>query len=96
MDPDSSSQLGSVLTVLVIALFFSGLISAYESALSSLSSIRLQKRAEEGDKKSKYLAQILHEPHQTLLTLMICDWLADVTVIVLTSWCLFHGLVWNG
>lgn len=90
LDPDSSSHLGTVLGVLLASLFFSGLISAYESALSSLSSIRLQKRAEEGDKRSLYLREILQAPHQTLLTLMICDWLADITFLVLTSWLLFH------
>lgn len=90
MDPDSSGQLGTFLLVLLVALFFSGLISAYESALSGLSSLRLQKRADEGDKRSIYLLQLIQSPHQTLLTLMICDWLADVTVLVLASKLLFE------
>lgn len=92
MVSDSSGPIGPFLTVLLISLFFSGLISAYESALSGLSSIRLQKRADEGDRSSIYLLQLLQHPHQTLLTLMICDWLADMVIMVLTSWMLFHYL----
>lgn len=90
MDPESSGHLGTFLLVLLVSLFFSGLISAYESALSGLSSLRLQRRADEGDKRSIYLLQLIQSPHQTLLTLMICDWLADVTVLVLTSKLLFE------
>lgn len=90
MDADSSGHLGAFLTVLLVSLFFSGLISAYEHALSNLSSLRLQKRADDGDKPSIYLLGLLQSPHQTLLTLMICDWLADVTTMVLTSWFLFY------
>lgn len=88
MDP--SGHLGTFLTVLLVSVFFSGLISAYESALSGLSSLRLQKRAEQGEKPSIYLLQLIQSPHQTLLTLMLCDWLADVTILVLTSRLLFH------
>lgn len=90
MDPDSSGQLGGIIVTLVLSIFFSGLISAYEAALSHLSSMRLEKRAEEGDQKSAYLLELIRSPHQTLLTLMISDWLADVTVLVLGSWLMFH------
>ncbi len=90
MEADSSGHISVFLTVLLVSLFFSGLISAYESALSNLSSLRLQKRAEEGDKRSLYLLELVKNPHQTLLTLMISDWLADVTLMVLSSWFLFY------
>lgn len=92
MDPDSSGQLGGIIVTLVLSIFFSGLISAYEAALSHLSSIRLEKRAEDGDQKSAYLLELIQSPHQTLVTLMISDWLADVTFLVLGSWLLFHYL----
>ncbi len=90
MDPDSSGQLGGIIVTLVLSIFFSGLISAYEAALSHLSSIRLEKRADDGDQKSAYLLELIQSPHQTLVTLMISDWLADVTVLVLGSWLMFH------
>lgn len=96
MDPDSSSQLVQqshllvICCVLLISLFFSGLISAYESALTALSHLRLQKRADEGDRPSAQLLQLLKTPHQTLLTLMISDWLADVTILVLAAYLMFH------
>jgi len=80
----------AVLTILFVSLFFSGFISAYETALSGLSGLRLKKRAEDGDRPSAYLLDLLQHPHRTLLTLMISDWLADVTVLVLTSWLLFN------
>ena len=92
MDPDSSSQFGSVITVLVVSLAFSGLISAYEASLSDLSSMRLEKRAEEGDQKSAYLLSLIKNPHHTLLTLMVSDWLADVTVLMLSAYLIFHAL----
>lgn len=92
MDPDSSGQFGSVITVLVVSLAFSGLISAYEASLTDLSSMRLEKRAEEGDQRSAYLLKLIQNPHHTLLTLMVSDWLADVTVMVLSAYLLFHAL----
>ncbi|MBF2054084.1 MAG: HlyC/CorC family transporter [Candidatus Sericytochromatia bacterium] len=90
MDPDSSSYLTLILGILFLSLFFSGFISAYEAALGNLSHLRLQKRAEEGDARSAYLLNLLNHPHRTLLTLMLSDWLADVTVLVLTAWLVFQ------
>lgn len=90
MDPDSSGLLIAVLSILCASLFFSGFISAYETALSNLSGIRLERRAEDGDRKSVYLLQLIKDPHHTLLTLMISDWLADTTVLVLSSWLIFQ------
>lgn len=89
MDPDGSSPLIAVISILFVSLFFSGFISAYETALGNLSSIRLEKRAEDGDKRSAFLLQLIYKPHHTLLTLMIADWLADVTVLVLTAYLIF-------
>lgn len=90
MDPDSSSYLTLILGILFLSLFFSGFISAYEAALANLSRLRLQKRAEDGDARSVYLLSLLNRPHRTLLTLMISDWLADVTVLVLSAWLIFQ------
>ncbi len=99
MDPDSSSQIGSVITVLITSLAFSGLISAYEASLTDLSSMRLEKRAEEGDQKSAYLLKLIQNPHHTLLTLMVSDWLADVTFLVLSAYLIFEVITpfswWN-
>lgn len=52
--------------------------------------MRLKKRADDGDRKSAYLLSLIHNPHQTLLTLMLSDWLADVTVLVLSAWIIFQ------
>lgn len=90
MDPDSSGPWLAVLSILFVSLLFSGFISAYETALADLSSIRLKKRADDGDRKSAYLLSLIQDPHRTLLTLMLSDWLADVTVLVLSSWFIFH------
>ena len=86
MDPDSSLYLAFVIFT---SLLFSGVVTIYETSLSHLSSVRLQKRADEGDKKSIYLQKVLHNPHQTLLTLMVCDWLADVTLLMTVSYAVF-------
>jgi putative hemolysin len=84
LDPDSS-HFYTLLPLLLTSLFFSGFISAYEASLSALPRLRLQNRAEEGDPRSQYLLQLIEKPHQTLLTLMVCDWLADVTFLVLSA-----------
>lgn len=89
MDPDSHFPF-IILGILLFCLFISGFVTAYESAFASLSGVRLQKRAEEGDKPSIYLLKLLSQPHKTLLTLMLSDWLADVLFVVLLSYLFFH------
>lgn len=89
MDPDSRLSL-TILGIVILCLFISGFATAYESAFARLSRIRLQKRAEEGDKRSAYLLKLLTKPHKTLLTLMISDWLADVQFVVFLAYLFFH------
>lgn len=90
LDPDSSSYLTLILGILFLSLFFSGFISAYEAALANLSHLRLKKRVEADDARSVYLLNLLEHPHRTLLTLMIGDWLADVTVLLCAGWLVFQ------
>ncbi len=89
MDPDSSLTL-TISAVILLCLFLSGFVTAYESAFAGLSRVRLQKRAEEGDKRSAYLLKLLTEPQKTLLTLMITDWLADIQFVILLAYLIFH------
>lgn len=63
-----------------------------EAALNSLHPIRLKKSASEGNLKAQYLQKFLENPNDILLTLMIGDWLADVTFIVLSSILFYHWI----
>lgn len=89
LDPDSS-HLFTIFGVIVACLFLSGFVTAYETAFAGLSRVRLQKRADDGDKRSAYLLKLLTQPHKTLLTLMIADWLADIQFVVLLAYLIFH------
>jgi putative hemolysin len=89
LDPDSS-RLFTILGVVLVCLLLSSFVTAYEAAFASLSRLRLQKRADQGDKRSVYLLKLLNQPHKTLLALMLSDWLADVMFVVLLSYLIFH------
>lgn len=91
MDVDSSSVNLTLALVVVVCLIFSGFISAYEASLGLLRKVRLQQKAEQGNKAAKYLLQVMEKPQQALLTLMVADWLSDVSFLVIsTQWFLNH------
>jgi len=89
LDPDSSRIL-IISSVIIVCLLVSAFVTAYEAAFAGLSRVRLQKRTDEGDKRSAYLLKLMNQPHKTLLALMISDWLADIQFVVLFTYLIFQ------
>src|SRR5215470_9188272 len=70
------------LTILIIALILCGLASASETALTSVSRIKLRNLVEEGDRKAIEIDRLLAEPNTFLSTILVVN---SVAVIVASS-----------
>lgn len=69
-------------TILFITLVFCGIASAAETALTSISRIKLKNLVEEGDRKAAEIERLLAEPNTFLSTILIVN---SVAVIVASS-----------
>ena len=78
LDPEAWLQLG----VLVATLLLCGVASAAETALTSISRIKLKNMVEDGDKKAAEIEKLLADPNTFLSTILIVN---SVAVIVASS-----------
>lgn len=67
---------------IIIALIFSALSSATETALTSVSRIKIKNLVSEGDPAAKKIEQLLSEPNKFLTTILVVN---NVSVIVATT-----------
>src|SRR2546421_5954660 len=70
------------LAILIISLILTALASATETALTSVSRIKLRNLAEEGDKKAIEIERLLSQPNTFLSTILVVN---SVAVIVASS-----------
>jgi putative hemolysin len=70
------------LFVLIVALILCGIASASETALTSVSRIKLKNLVEEGDRKAAEIERLLAQPNTFLSTILIVN---SVAVIVASS-----------
>lgn len=70
------------LIVLFVALVFSGVASAAETALTSISRIKLKNLVEEGDKRAQEIEALLADPNIFLSTILVVN---SVAVVVSSS-----------
>ncbi|HEY5235621.1 MAG TPA: DUF21 domain-containing protein, partial [Rhabdochlamydiaceae bacterium] len=60
-----------LILVLAVLLFFSGLFSASETALFSLSSLKVKTYKQDKDPRKQLIAQLLSSPRQLLVTIIM-------------------------
>jgi CBS domain containing-hemolysin-like protein len=85
ISPNTSQITGEVwlqLIVLVVALVLCGFASAAETALTSVSRIKLKNLIEEGDQQALEIEKLLAEPNTFLSTILVVN---SVAVIVASS-----------
>jgi len=80
--PQFNAEAWLQLTILVVALILCAIASAAETALTSVSRIRLKNMVEEGDQRAQQIEQLLNEPNTFLSTILIVN---SVAVIVASS-----------
>jgi len=73
------------IVTLVVLLIFSGLFSASETALFSLSKIQLRRLKEKNPKQSVLIAQLLDSPRRTLNTILTGNMLVNITTSALVT-----------
>lgn len=78
LDPEAWLQIG----VLIITLVLCAIASAAETALTSISRIKLKNLVEDGDKKAAEIEKLLADPNTFLSTILIVN---SVAVIVASS-----------
>ncbi len=81
MDADSSQHLLILILLLAVAAFF----SASETALISLSKMRLRNMVDEGIKNANLIKAVLDKPDQLLTSILIGSNLANVSVSALMT-----------
>ncbi|QBD82497.1 HlyC/CorC family transporter [Ktedonosporobacter rubrisoli] len=90
-------QLDSVawlqLAILVVTLILCGLASAAETALTSVSRIKLKNQVEEGDQRAIQIDRLLAEPNNFLSTILVVN---SVAVIVASSMATALALRYTG
>lgn len=80
--PQLDAQTWLQLTILIVALFLCALASAAETALTSVSRIKLKNMAEDGEQRAIEIERLLAEPNTFLSTILIVN---SVAVIVASS-----------
>jgi putative hemolysin len=70
------------LFILIVALILAGLASASETALTSVSRVKLKNQIEEGDKRAADMERMLAQPNTYLTTILIVN---NVAVIVAST-----------
>ncbi len=76
MDPDQGITLGWLLLLLGVLIFINAYFAAAETALISVNKNRLKILAQEGDKKSQLILDLLDNPNQFLSTVQVAITLA--------------------
>jgi putative hemolysin len=80
--PQLSADAWLQLVVMVVALVLCAVASATETALTSISRIKLKNLVEEGDKQAAKIERLLNEPNTFLSTILVVN---SVAVIVASS-----------
>ena len=83
--PQFDTQAWLQLILLVIMLVLCALASASETALTSVSRIKLKNLVEEGDKKAREIEQILANPNVFLSTILIVNSVATIVASSLAT-----------
>ena len=68
------------LIIFIIFLIVHAILYGFESAIQNLNESDLEKKAEDGDKKSKKLLHIINEPEYFINTLLTIITLLDILV----------------
>ncbi len=71
--------------ILAVLLFFSGLFSASETALFSLSSLKVKTYKQDKDPRKQLIAQLLSSPRQLLVTIIMLNVSVNILVQNVTS-----------
>ncbi len=82
LPPQWDAEAWLQLIIMVVALLICAVASAAETALTSISRIKLKNLVGEGDRKAIQIEQLLAEPNVFLSTILICN---SVAVIVASS-----------
>ena len=80
--PPFDSEAWLQLVVLLLALLLCGIASAAETALTSISRIKLKNLSEEGDQRAIDVERLLSQPNRFLTTILIIN---SVSVVVASS-----------
>src|SRR5579884_753072 len=80
--PQFDGQAWLQLFILIVALILCGLASAAETALTSVSRIKLKNMVEEGDEKAIEVDRLISQPNTFLSTILIVN---NVAVIVAST-----------
>ncbi|HEY1352827.1 MAG TPA: hemolysin family protein [Ktedonobacteraceae bacterium] len=88
--PQFDTQAWLQCILLVIMLILCALASASETALTSISRIKLKNLIEEGDKKALEIEQILANPHVFLSTILIVNSVATIVASSLATLLALH------
>ncbi|MBV9232146.1 MAG: HlyC/CorC family transporter, partial [Chloroflexi bacterium] len=80
--PQFDAEAWLQLAILIVALILCGVASAAETALTSISRIKLKNLVEEGDGRAAEIEQLLAEPNTFLSTILVVN---SVAVIVASS-----------
>ncbi|MBO0778251.1 MAG: HlyC/CorC family transporter, partial [Ktedonobacteraceae bacterium] len=80
--PQFNAEAWLQLVVMIVALILCGVASAAETALTSISRIKLKNLVEEGDERAAEIERLLAEPNKFLSTILIVN---SVAVIVASS-----------
>ncbi len=90
MDPSLLSHLILILTLFFISAFF----SATETALFSINKLDLEKLKKDKHPKYKAIKELLKEPREVLITILICNDLSTILISILSAtifYKLFHA-----
>ena len=80
--PQFDAEAWLQLAILIVSLVLCGIASAAETALTSVSRIKLKNMAEEGDKRAIEIERLLAQPNTFLSTILVVN---SVAVIVASS-----------
>jgi CBS domain containing-hemolysin-like protein len=69
-----------LISTLLILLFFSGLFSASETALFSLSSLKVKTYKQDKDKRKQLIAQMLANPRDLLVTIIMLNVIINILI----------------
>lgn len=88
--PQWNGELGTQLIILLVALLLCALASAAETALTSISRIKLKNLVEEGDQSALKIDQLLAEPNTFLTTVLIVHVVSIIVAAVASTLLALH------
>jgi len=83
--------------ILVTLLIISAFVSAAETSLFSITRVDLEKLKKDRHPKYKTIKEILKEPRDTLISIIICNDLANILITIVSTtifYTLFHDQKW--